>query len=218
MKVCAFDPGVINLSHCLTNENKIVLWGNHSILQDRIESFCQGTLKNGNNCTKKSTFSNGQTNCCSVHSKKFEQMKKIKIKKVKNYVLQELVLFFVEYINNFIQVNATELLGTDLILIELQPKCNPKTKLLSNILFGKFTEHFAGTKCKVRFVTARAKLKGVKTTHDLKTYKGRKMASVDECRRLLPQCGNEDWVQFFEDQRIRADLADTALYCWSVFK
>jgi len=58
MKIISWDIGINNLAYCILENTKILHWDKIDILEDirQKENICQGLLKNGNACSKKSSF------------------------------------------------------------------------------------------------------------------------------------------------------------------
>jgi len=152
----------------MNSNYEILLWDLYNVL-DSDDYQCQGNFKNGKLCGRKCSMkydikTNDQNEtfftCKSHFPKKFIKTKKndFKKKNIDSYLLQDITKAFINKINEIYDENSI-LKEIDTILIELQPKINPKMCLVSHILFGKLVELFINSKTTVRFVRASNKLK-----------------------------------------------------------
>lgn len=82
MKLVSWDIGINNLAYCIMKDKEIIKWGLIDILEDiRPDIFqCEGTLKNGNKCSKKAGFykqiDNNREYFCGTHSKDISKIPK----------------------------------------------------------------------------------------------------------------------------------------------
>jgi hypothetical protein len=159
------DPGLRNLSLCIMNsEYEILLWDTFNIL-DGDDYHCESYFKNGKICGRKCTMKYQNQNkenvyTCKTHFPK--EIKKTKIndfkkKSIDDYLLQDIALTFINRLQEIYDQNPVLKTITN-ILIELQPKCNPKSLFVSHIMYGKFIELYKNT-IPIRFVRASQKLK-----------------------------------------------------------
>lgn len=158
------DPGLRNLSFCIMNSDyNILLWDTFNIL-DGDDYYCKGIFKNGKICNRKCTMKyideNKYIYTCKTHfpktipKTKFNYFKK---KSIDDYLLQDIANTFINKLQDIYEQNPVFKTLTS-ILIELQPKCNPKSLFISHILYGKFVELYKNT-IPIKFVRASQKLK-----------------------------------------------------------
>lgn len=234
--ILTVDIGIKNLALCVINfkDSKdltsytLPLWDTYNILNDEDDNvICGSLLKNKKFCSKKSSYKyknegEVETKCCKTHFPKHIKItnkNKIKIKKISDYLLQDIVKIFIDKID-YIYTNNIEIFNqVDEIYIELQPKINQKMKMISHILFGKFVEIYKEKKCKIRFVSAVKKLKAYKGPFiecKLKDpYKRRKWLSIEYCKWFLetkfsPE-EKDKWFEFFTNHKKRDDISDAFL-------
>ena len=219
------DPGLRNLSLCVMNSNyEILLWDVFNIL-DSDDYHCEGLFKNGKKCGRKCTMKYKKdtliyTYTCKTHFPK--EIKKTKIhdfkkKNIDDYLLQDIANTFIRRLQEIYELNPVLKTLTS-ILIELQPKCNPKMLFVSHILYGKFIELYKNT-IPIRFVRASQKLKaytGPLIECKLKgKYAQRKFLSIKYCRWFLENKflkeQKEIWLPFFESKIVKPDMSDTFL-------
>ena len=159
------DPGLRNLSFCIMNsEYNILLWDTFNIL-DGDDYHCESSFKNGKLCNRKCTMKYQNENkenvyTCKTHFPK--EIKKTKLndfkkKSIDDYLLQDIANTFIDRLQEIYDQNPIFKTLTS-ILIELQPKCNPKSLFVSHILYGKFVELYKNT-IPIRFIRASQKLK-----------------------------------------------------------
>lgn len=221
--LCA-DPGLRNMSFCILNSNyEILLWDVYNILDDD-DYHCQETFKNGKLCNRKCNmkYKNGENMIftCKTHFPK--DIKKTKIndfkkKNIDKYLLQDIANTFIKRLQEIYDSNPVFKDLTN-ILIELQPKCNPKSLFVSHILYGKFVELYKNT-IPVRFVRASQKLRaytGPPIECKLKgKYGQRKFLSVKYTEWFLENKFSkeqrEKWLPIFLSHSKKDDMGDTAL-------
>ena len=158
------DPGLRNLSLCVMNSNyEILLWDVFNIL-DSDDYHCKGIFKNGKECGRKCTMKHKKEETliytCKTHFPKEIKRTKIhdfKKKNIDDYLLQDIANTFIKRLQEIYELNPVLKTLTN-ILIELQPKCNPKMLFISHILYGKFIELYKNT-IPIRFVRASQKLR-----------------------------------------------------------
>lgn len=159
------DPGLRNLSFCIMNsEYEILLWDTFNIL-DSDDYHCESLFKNGKVCNRKCIMKYKKEDdtliyTCKTHFPKNIPKTKVndfKKKSIDDYLLQDIALTFIERLDEIYNENPSLKTVTS-ILIELQPKCNPKSLFISHILYGKFIELYKNT-IPIRFVRASQKLK-----------------------------------------------------------
>jgi len=159
------DPGIRHLSFCIMNsEYNILLWDTFNIL-DGDDYHCESSFKNGKLCNRKCTMKYQNQNkenvyTCKTHFPK--EIKKTKLndfkkKSIDDYLLQDIANTFIDRLQEIYDQNPVFKTLTS-ILIELQPKCNPKSLFVSHILYGKFVELYKNT-IPIRFIRASQKLR-----------------------------------------------------------
>jgi hypothetical protein len=226
MSYLTIDVGLKNLALCLMKKDQILLWDVYDLISDKAET-CPFTNKNGQNCQftcSVYTKQDGeQISSCKKHADKSLKIYTIKKKQVKDYLLQDIALLVVKKCNEMYSNNLELFQEIKGVYIELQPKINPKMKLVSHIIFGKFTELLSGDHpdCKVRFVPASKKLRAYKgpvidTSHIKSKYKKRKFLSVEYTKAILKEKvkDSESWLCFLETHAKQDDLCDT--FCMAI--
>ena len=229
------DPGLRNLSLCIMNsEYNILLWDTFNIL-DGDDYHCQGLFKNGKVCGRKCCMKykndkNGKDDkddntliyTCKTHFPK--EIKKTKLndfkkKSIDDYLLQDIANTFINRLQEIYDQNPVFKTLTS-ILIELQPKCNPKSLFVSHILYGKFVELYKNT-IPIRFIRASQKLRaytGPQIECKLKgKYAQRKFLSVQYIRWFLENKFSkeqrEKWLPIFLSHTKKDDMGDSGLMC-----
>ena len=225
MATLCCDPGLRNLSLCIMNENyQILLWDVYNIL-DSDNHHCQSFFKNGKICNRKCTMKyldNGiQVFCCKTHFPKDIAPTKrndFKKKNIDDYLLQDIAFEFLGKIQQIYTNNKSIFDSLSSVLIELQPKINPRMSFISHILYGKFVEFF-GNRIPIRFIRASLKLRaytGPPIVCKLKgTYAQRKWLSIQYTiwfleNRFSPE-QKEKWLQWYMSHAIKPDMGDTFL-------
>lgn len=233
--VASIDVGIKNLAMCIMqntpNDPKsfehysILLWDVFNIL-DHETHLCKGLTKKGSLCGKKCSMkwsTNGTMNfSCKTHFPKLitkTTVNKYAEKKVNDYLLQDIALAVITKLNSLFAQYGDLLRTLDKVVIELQPKVNNKMKFISHIIYGKFVEFLASTKCTVRFVRAAQKLKAYNGPPLECTLKGayakRKWLSVQYTTWFLDNKFNAGqknaWLQCLQTHSKADDLCDTFL-------
>lgn len=172
--ILTIDVGLKNLAMCVMSGTDmkdlktytIHLWDVFNTLETESPTLCNGVLKTGKVCGKKSTCfyieEEQKHYCCKTHfpkSIKFSDGNKIKNKKVDDFLLQTIAWIVISKIKQIFMENLNIFRQIKKVFIELQPKINQKMKFTSHILYGKLVELYAGTNTIIRFVRAAAKLK-----------------------------------------------------------
>lgn len=225
MIACCIDVGLRNLAfNVMDSEYNILLWDIYNVLNND-EYYCKDLLKNGKICNKKCNMKyeikDEMNYCCKRHFPKNIKITKkndFKIKKVDEYLLQDIAKAFIINIENIYNNNKVFKILTH-VYIELQPKCNSKMLFISHILYGKLVELYNKQNTIIRFVRASQKLKaytGPIIECKLKgKYAQRKWLSIQYTRWFLQNKisinEKEKWLFFFDSKKIQADLADTFL-------
>jgi len=221
------DPGIRNLSLCIMNsEYNILLWDTFNIL-DGDDYHCEGLFKNGKVCGRKCIMKYKKDDStliytCKTHFPKTIKKTKLndfKKKSIDDYLLQDIANTFINRLQEIYDQNPVFKTLTS-ILIELQPKCNPKMLFISHILYGKFVELYKNT-IPIRFVRASQKLRaytGPEIECKLKgKYAQRKWLSIQYGQWFLEnkfsQEQRDKWLPIFISKTVKADMGDTLLMC-----
>jgi len=221
----------------MNSEYNILLWDTFNIL-DGDDYNCQGLFKNGKVCGRKCCMKykndkndkNGKDDkddntliyTCKTHFPK--EIKKTKLndfkkKSIDDYLLQDIANTFINRLQEIYDQNPVFKTLTS-ILIELQPKCNPKSLFVSHILYGKFVELYKNT-IPIRFIRASQKLRaytGPQIECKLKgKYAQRKFLSVQYIRWFLENKFSkeqrEKWLPIFLSHTKKDDMGDSGLMC-----
>jgi len=153
---------------------------------------------------------------------------KIRIKKISEYLLQDIVKIFLDKFQSIYDDNLEIFEKITEIHIELQPKINQKMKLISHVLFGKLVDLYKNSSIfkKIRFVSASRKLKaysGPVIECKLKNkYSRRKWLSIQYTKWFLETKFCEEqrckWLDFLINNKKSDDIADTFLMNINVIK
>lgn len=229
--VLCIDIGIRNLAMCIMSYSdkddlqtySIDLWGVFDTMERDSVRECKGILKNKKICNKKAGYKNGEEFFCKTHFPKEIKITKkntLKKKKIVDYLLQDLVKVFLEKFTLIYNENEEIFKKVQEIYLELQPKCNPKMKMISHILFGKIVELYS-RETKIRFISAVKKLKiykGPALESNLKSkYSHRKWLSIQYTRWFLENKFNDEerekWMSFLNNQGKSDDICDCFCYC-----
>jgi hypothetical protein len=147
----------------MNNDYEILLWDTFNIL-DSDDYHCESLFKNGKVCNRKCTFKHKHEDAfiytCKTHFPKNivkTKANNFKKKSIDDYLLQDIAVIFIQRLQEIYDNNPVFTTLTN-ILIELQPKVNPKMIFISHIMYGKFVELFKNT-IPIRFVRASQKLR-----------------------------------------------------------
>jgi hypothetical protein len=206
MNIVGIDVGIKTLSICVLNKNDILLWDVCNILDDEVLCIV---------CGRKAKYVDNHcgTHYSGIKAKKFE----IKKKKVKNYNLQEICTAVINKINFFFEENVETFSSIRNVVIELQPKFNPKMCFVSNVIFTLFCELYNGTETVVKFDRAKNKLKnycGDKGEFVKNTYKNRKDKSIEYVTNELVKY-SDIWVEWFNNLKKTDDASDSFLLAFN---
>ena len=229
VKILACDIGLKNLAFCVASKQddkySIHLWENYNLLEDPVEK-CNSLTKKEIVCGKNCKFISNGIHFCKMHLPKGFPFKEIKKKLVNSYTLQQLSLIVLKKILDIYNNNPAVFLDLDSILIEKQLRLNPKMIMVSNLIFGKFTELLEDKNTTIRFINASRKaiLFGSSESEITGTLKGnkgyanRKKASIEYGTKFLHsgQVENADfWIQKLGNMNVIDDAHDAFLYCIS---
>lgn len=227
--IVTIDVGLKNLAMCImscsdANDFKtynIHAWDVYNTLEEE-EKYCTEILKNKKVCNRKCSYLHNNIYTCKMHFPKdlsFEKHK-LKIKKVDDFLLQDIAKIVVNKVENIVKDNYNLFEQVTGIYIELQPKVNAKMKFTSHIIYGKLVDLLQNQKKTiVRFVRASQKLKaysGPPLDCKLKgAYAKRKWLSVQYTKWFLENKFNDEerlkWLPFFNVCKKSDDISDTAL-------
>lgn len=237
-KTLCIDIGIKNLAMCIIScedntrldSYEILLWDVYNTLGE--EHKCQGIQKNNKVCGKKCSYKYESDSeepgfTCKTHFPKdikIEKKHKFTEKKVDSFLLQDIATLVIKKVNEIYNDNVELFMTLDNISIELQPKINPKMKMISHIVYGKLTELMFETGCQIRFVRASNKLKaytGPQIECKLKgKYSQRKWLGIRYTRWFLEnkfsqeQC--DKWSGLLDNMKKADDACDANLMAINV--
>lgn len=200
--VLGIDVGIKTLSLCLLSRDKIHCWGVYNILESDI-IYC-------NTCGRKAKYISG---FCGTHYKG-EKLKKyeIKNKKVKSYNQQELCTKTITKLTEILKDESFSKVSH--VVIELQPRFNPKMCFISNVLFTKLCDYYMDSDVIIRFDKAKNKLKnykGEKGDFVKNTYTNRKKKSIEYVTKEIEKIDDEEMKEFLTSLTKRDDACDSFL-------
>ena len=171
--ILSFDIGIRNLAYCfLEDDCQIKGWGIIDLMEEEVDdiSTCCYEFKNGKKkgllCCKKSVVMSGDIYLCKTHTPKgdndMKKIKRAKVKKVKDITMLELGIKLVNKLDENLR-GMVELYRPHTVVIELQPRFNPKMKNMSMMLYNYFiirqiVDIEDNNLKSVKFVSARKKL------------------------------------------------------------
>ena len=228
-----FDVGIKNLAFCVIDKDQytkyaskksddpgIVHWENINLLKSEV---CSGLIKSGkkkgDECGKTASFvESGNYYYCGQH--KPESSKKYKQKTSKNQstdYLMEIVFRALDLYPIFGEVAS--------IVIELQPRINPKMKTISNGIQAYFI-------IRQKIDNPESQLRVVKYSsakNKMKVYKGKIITSPQKTKylrtkdigekhtELILERSPETLDRWYSHSKKKDDLADAFLHCcWSI--
>lgn len=224
--ILTIDVGIKNLALCVLdysdrkdfNTYKIKVWRVINILGE--DPKCEGILKNGNICNKSCKYKSESNFYCKTHLPKDKKHTLHKNKKVKNFLLQDIVETILAKLELLTEECHDIFPNISKVLIELQPRVNQKMKFISHIIYTYFVGYYLKCNLKVtlRFIGAKTKLKDIPPIScSLKSpYSRRKYISKKHVEWLLNNKFSDeertDWLPFFKSSKKADDLSDTMLY------
>lgn len=231
--ILSFDIGIKNLGYCfLDKECNIKAWDIINLTKEETEpeqKQCSGVFKSGKNkgeiCYKKAFYfddildSETKIYLCKSHKPKDHANKllneKTTFKKVKDIKIIDLGIKLTEAMDSKINSLMIEF-KPEYILLELQPRFNPKMKNLSIMLFNYFIlryicDYKEGRFIKdIKFINAKRKLtvyNGPFIPCNLKDkYARTKYLGVKYCEYMIKE--QEDYLDFFKNKTKKDDLSD----------
>jgi hypothetical protein len=219
-KILAIDVGIKNLGMACMSSKDGIYQIHYMENIDMIETTGRCKI-----ITKKGTVCNSICTLTIVHPeatpsflcKRHGADKVVKRKSITTIPLKELALIVLKKIEFIYLQNRALFDEIHTIVIEKQPKMNPKMGLVSNLIFGKLCEL---TNCKViKFITARSKARLLCEYTDLKgkkSYSNRKNAAIDYCLKLLNSGKVQDselWLEKLKESTRMSDICDCMMYC-----
>lgn len=219
-KILSIDIGIKNLAFCCastTNKKEIDIWVwqvRDTLADDNY--ICESLRKNGNVCGSKTSFVENEVYTCKTHASSVAKAYKRKL--VSSYTQQQIAKAIISEMEKFYEEYYTELSGVKQILIELQPKVNPKAVFASHIIYGWLTQKYMESSIVIKFVRASQKLKaytGLVLECQLKgAYAKRKWLGIQYARHFLEEkvCDRKDhWTEYFDQCPKQDDLSDALL-------
>jgi hypothetical protein len=208
---------------------KIHLWNLYDTLNTD-DYHCESKQKNGNTCGKKCSLKHKNDKNEFIYSCKTQFPKNIKIEKnnsfkkktINEYLLQTIAQVFIQKIQDIYNKEIDIFSKLTSIIIELQPKINPKMKFVSHILYGKLVELYKDVNIPIRFVRASQKLKACYEGPDLicklkGDYAQRKWKSIEYAKWFLENKFIEEqkliWLPILKSDTHMADRSDTLNMC-----
>lgn len=238
--ILAIDVGLKNLSMCVMSRDddhvNIHLWDVYDIIKDDQEDMrCTSVLKNDGICGKLCKYKYVQDSTvytCKLHFPKTITINKDNIivpVKVKDINLQNIALLMIDKLQSLYASNTELFDKLDKVVIELQPKCNDKMKLISHIIYGKMIDILRNnTTLDVKFIRATQKLNVIYDGPEIECtlkdgYAKRKYMTVQYtkyfldklCKRGEGEGEGRHWKELFESIRKKDDMADVFCYCVS---
>lgn len=213
--VMGIDIGCYNLAICVMNcdTETILDWRVVSIFED--EPVCSGYKKNGGVCGKRAKFQYKNEYRCGVH--KMEGGRVYKAKTFKEYTIHALMEKCLRKLKELVWNDV------DTIVIEKQPPCNPKMKMMSHAIHSFFildAIENAREIPKVIYAHAKNKLKCIPMnirSNKKGAYQQRKDRAIMYTREYIKDM--EAWKGVFEMVSKKDDLSDSLLYClWFIKK
>jgi hypothetical protein len=198
--------------------HRIDLWKNINTLEPEGDKICS------EDCDKLATFVSKKQYFCGKHcGKKSDHYstrtpyKGILVKNLTSAFLVQKALEAIKFLETYVHMNPQT-------RIELQPKCNPKMKVISHCIFTKCIELFGWKN--VKFMRASMKLKGKQclseSTKSMSGYSQRKKMGEENCLDILSNnnyiVDSEKYVEYFKQSKKKNDLSDTFLMCCNYLK
>ncbi len=217
MYFLGWDIGIKNLAYCILDENSKIKELNIINLIDDVKHICQCQNKNGKDCSQNAiNIDKLGKKYCKRHSNDIKGLKKIKIKKCKNYSLEEIGRRLFENLDNneiFMECNH--------IIIENQPVLkNPTMKSIQIMLYSYFLLKNKKMES-IQLVNATNKLKVFKgkLSEENETkikkikdkYRKNKFMAIEHTKCMIHD--DEYFLNFFESHKKKDDLADAYLMC-----
>jgi hypothetical protein len=244
MKIVSIDVGIRNLAVCALNTDTktIDFWRVINLLQDEDDIIngkialdkCECSNKDGKKCNFSAKFiisspSSKVQRVCKKHSgdssgggggsgstQSPRPIAELKQKKVKTLDLQKLCTLMC---STFVEISKKDfnLFGADHIVIELQPKLNPKMKTLSNMIYTCFVIHCSNPSVRILFINAKHKLHSydgpfIESGHLKGKYEKTKYTGRKQCEHYLNENKTlHTHLVFFQKSKKQDDLADSFL-------
>lgn len=210
MATLGIDVGLKTMSMCIIKDNNILLWGVYNTLDAEV-IMCE-------TCGRKAKYTDG---FCGTHYKGIKVKKnEIKTKKVKSYSLHELCSKVLVLLNKLLVENDKIFETVTSVIVELQPKFNPKMCFVSHVLFTKLCDHYNGKTVKIKFERASNKLKnygGDKGKFVKNTYKNRKEKAIEYVTNELGKMDdiNKEMKEYFAGLKKQDDASDSFLLAFN---
>jgi hypothetical protein len=203
------------------SQYRILSWDVYNLLEDESKT-CDALKKNGKGiCGKTASFVSDNVFTCKLH--KNDNSKPYTKPLVSSKTLQAIALLVINKAEMLINGNDLFSSVSD-VVIELQPKVNPKMKFVSHVLFGKMCSMLPSSS--IRFVGAARKLKAytgpeISCEHLGSKYSKRKWLSIQYTRWFLKEKFYKEegvkWEGFLDGCKNKHDdLCDTFLMAINV--
>lgn len=167
--VLAIDVGLINLAVCCMDINHTILaWEVVNVLSPGSQKGrCQHLLKSGGHCkyTGKYVAADG-TFRCGRHAAANSLAAPTR-PLVRECTIQDLTVSLLTALDALHMRYTTAFAAVSDVVIELQPRVNPKMKFASHIIYGKCVDMFRERAPRVRFTAAKHKLRGFRGPADM---------------------------------------------------
>lgn len=213
-KILGIDIGIKNLSICISNkEFDISYWEVIDLIQE-VNEKCE-------KCKCKASYSCAAREgvvfySCKRH--KNETSVLIKKKKVKSYKIQDIVFKLIQKLNEILQL--TQFSEVSKVKIELQPKFNPKMKMISHAVYTKLIE-FYDNSIPISFISGKKKFETIfkdtsfKTTNLQwsNTYANRKKIAIEYITFKLRMAKRICELEKLEGSPKKDDLCDAMILC-----
>ena len=216
-RVLGIDIGGYNLAICIIEypSKEIIEWKSISIFEK--EHKCEYKNRNGTECKSKAKYKNKSEYACGRH--KMPNAKTYKEKTFKQYTINMLIEKCIE------RLLEMSWYDVDTIIIEKQPPCNPKMKMLSYAIHTYCVLKAIERNIKPpKIIYSHAKNKLTIVPKDIQSnkkgeYQKRKDIAVKYTESRLQEERYNKWKIYFESQTKKDDLADSFLYClWFIEK
>jgi hypothetical protein len=215
MSCLGIDIGLKTLSMCIINGRNIQLWDTYNVMNTVVCcSVCNRTAK----------YSTPSTAYCGIHSRKIQDKKPLKTKKIASYSLHEIASKIIIKFEDILEANRLIFDEVTSIILELQPKINQKMKFTSHVLFTILTTLYLHKKCSIKFERASSKLKKINstaTTFMKNTYTNRKKRAVEyvtECLNSDKLTNSKEYLDVLLNTSKRDDLCDSFLLSYGNLK
>lgn len=214
------DVGVRNLSLCImTSAYEILFWQVVDIL-DMDDHRCDHHSCDRPAALKFPGTTDGAWKfTCKRHRLQGIEGLPHKKKVMSDYPLATLVRILLDRLESIYDSHRSVFDPVNAVYIELQPQRNPKSVLLSHVLYTRFIQMYNIGQVSVKFISGTRKLQcytGPPMTCTKTGYAKRKWLSVHYCQWFLehqfPPSERDRWLPHFQSYSKADDAADSFLY------